>query len=167
MGSSLDCFVAIRIPSEITDPAIQASITQIEQMETQLEDLFVVSKVSILRSPKDELNIQGSKWFDTAPIPLPSGPEGPPQNIEIFVYVPEERKCVRCWKYKVPETRVEEPSADTLEEPVCQRCLGVLEGQRDTDPDVFQDRPNIANAAAECRQLVDSDLYRWNWDLAR
>ena len=60
-----------------------------------------------------------------------------------------------------------------LEEPVCRRCLGVLEGLRTAQPDtygnLFDGRPGIARAAAGCQESgvlggEDAKLLEWNWD---
>ena len=172
MGSSLDCYVAIKLPSEHSNPDMAALVFELQAIEPELESLFVTSRAWIISSSQDIDRIKAAKWIKQASITPSSNPENTQESIDIFVYAPEHTKCVRCWKYTVEQDSVPDIKTDTqdttptsLEEPVCQRCLGVLEGQRDEDPEIFDGRPNIAKAAAVCRTLKDSDMYRWNWDL--
>ena len=144
--------------------------------------------------------IQASEWTKQTTILIPSTASTENSPIEINISAPKQLKCIRCWKYTVPKEIFASASqlasdsnsssdSDTsvpasplakldvnttqLEEPVCRRCLGVLEGLRTAEPDVhgdlFNGRPGIAQAAAACRDgggldREDIKLWDWNWD---
>lgn len=173
MGSSLDCYVAIKLPLKHADPDMKALVSRIRVLEAELDNIFVTSKVSIISSPKDMEQIKSAKWVKHVKVaPLSGSGEDQGEGLDIFVYAPEHGKCIRCWKYTVEQASNQDLKANRsdnmttdLEEPVCQRCLGVLEGQRNEIPGLFDRRPNISDAAAACRKLRDGDMYKWNWDL--
>ena len=56
------------------------------------------------------------------------------------------------------------PELPQPEEPLCQRCLGVLEGLLHERPEIFEGRPGIEAAARRCREVEDSGLRR-RWEL--
>jgi isoleucyl-tRNA synthetase len=103
MGSSLDSDVLLVLNNDST-------IAQLRPLVSQLAEILVVSNLH-LQSEAGARNIAG--WSYDAPI----------QNAEgkvigtAHVYQPQNRKCVRCWRYLVVK-----PDAE-----LCQRCESVVE----------------------------------------
>jgi len=103
MGSSLDSDVLLVLNNDST-------IAQLRPLVSQLAEILVVSNLH-LQSEAGARNIAG--WSYDAPI----------QNAEgkvigtAHVYQPQDRKCVRCWRYLVVK-----PDAE-----LCQRCESVVE----------------------------------------
>lgn len=106
MGSSLQSFVHLSFQASAEDVLV------FEQFGRELEDLFVVSSVTIsYQGEAIPEEIQSAEWNHTAEFVLPSGKTG-----TAFVYTPQSPKCARCWRYAVP------PSADSSEDSLCGRC---------------------------------------------
>ena len=143
---------------------------------------------------------EAPKWTKQASVLPANSISNEPPSIEITISAPTQLKCIRCWKYNVPSETVAstlplasdsnlhsdsdapvptsplaklDVNTAQLEEPICRRCLGVLEGLRIAEPDkhgdLFNGQPGIAQAAAACRESAglngeDAKLWQWNWD---
>ncbi|MCJ1312757.1 isoleucine-tRNA ligase [Agyrium rufum] len=142
MGSSLQSYVHLEIDTMGGESA-GATEGLLAKYATDLDNLFVVSKVSFGASQELPQDLQESKWHHTHDLDITI--EGVKQRITIHVYEPSEEKCSRCWKYIVPQET-------DLEEPVCNRCLQVLGGIIDEKPALFEDRPKIQEASAACKE---------------
>ena len=179
MGSSLQCCVSISFPSASSNEQIpfpHSFRLAIERNLPSLEDYLVVSKVSILAPSHDIAETTASEnWARSADVTVNG------ETATVHIREPEEAKCGRCWKYNVstetapkPEPsssvlagqkpNVSQPELQELEEPLCERCLGVLEGMRSSKLDIFEDRPKIDAAARKCRKVTNEKLMR-HWDL--
>ena len=169
MGSSLQCFVAIGLPNGNTEDAFN---TAIQRRVRDLEDLFVVSHVHIYSAsataPNSDPNIppslKSAEWSYWAPCkPLADQQQlqdkrekaQNPQEVVVRVYAPAADKCVRCWKYTVPRD-------SELEEKMCNRCLGVIEGL--SDEGLLEGKPMMEKEAKRCQGEVDNEKLREHWD---
>ena len=86
----------------------------------------------------------------------------------VYVYAPSDDKCVRCWKYNVPPSALASAPAPAtatatatagagIEEKVCERCLGVVEGlgldeKGETGEGFWESRPRLREEARRCRE---------------
>ena len=153
MGSSLESCVFLEIQGnsrESHESALTAKSVLARYIH-ELDDLFVVSKVEMSEGLVPP-HVLTAKWTYTSSFSLYD------QTIVAHIYAAQQEKCVRCWKYTVP-------TESDLEEALCQRCVGVLEGMRKDMPDVFQDRPHLDAAAMACRQNSHGNLYQSHWHL--
>ena len=180
MGSSLQCSVTITVldlPHKDQDRSTHAFKAALQRNLPALEYYFVASKVEILDPSHDETTPnKPDKWTRSADVTVNG------ETATVCVREPEEAKCARCWKYNVPVgestsnldlqsggaqdgNKIDdlETAEQGLEEPLCERCLGVLEGMRSERPDIFEDRPGIDAAAKRCRDVGDEKLRR-HWD---
>ena len=153
IGSSLESCVYLGIEDDAQEP-VNHTLTAKSLLEPYiqgLEDLFVVSKVEIGEGPAPS-DISTANWVYSSSFAMLG------QKIVTHVYAPQDDKCVRCWKYTVP-------LGSDLEEILCLRCVGVLEGMREEIPNVFQDCPHLDAAALACRHGFQRDMYQRHWDL--
>lgn len=149
MGSSLQSYVMLQTKDETNDERSERSNIILSKHLTDLENLFVVSKIEICMGPVPE-HVSSAEWLYTAS----SVVDG--QTVVAHVYAPQDNKCVRCWRYAVPK------SSD-LEEALCRRCVGVLEGMKEEKPGVFEGRPRLAGSASRCRHGHEQDLLKDHW----
>ncbi|KAI4147221.1 MAG: hypothetical protein LQ340_005653 [Diploschistes diacapsis] len=178
LGSSLQCFVAIRLPDAPTAPgAIDPFREVLLRRVRDLEDILVVSRVELYtHTPTD------SKPDTTAPAPcaasniLPNpplaledapwkysaahsytSPDGQLRRTAIDVYAPAADKCMRCWKYNVPTDA-------NLEESMCTRCLGVVEGAYNWE--IWEGKLRMRAVAKKCRrgEVEGWEEMREHWD---
>ena len=147
MGSSLQSFVAIQLPTN-GDSLFRIAL---ERRATDLADLFVVSGVNLWKDSQPP-SLSNAAWCYSAPCEVQG------HSVTVQVYEPEHDKCVRCWKYHVPR---ENP----LESALCRRCVGVLEGIRQDHPDIFRDKPNLDATTKRCRSSSDAEMAR-HWDFS-
>jgi isoleucyl-tRNA synthetase len=122
MGSSLQSFVHLELPDEYVEN------TRMSQYEEELQDLFVVSSVTVSRNGEPvPFEVSGAEW---------SYSQSSRERC-VHVYAPRDAKCARCWRYVVPET-------STNEGLICRRCENaVCELDASVDKRVSQ----AANAA--------------------
>ena len=149
MGSSLESFVFLEARGTSMESA-EAVKEIFTRYVGELEDFFVVSKVDVGLGPVPSF-VSSAEWRHTADFKVED------QGAVAHVYAPQQDKCVRCWKYTVPKK-------SNLEEALCMRCAGVLEGMRDKKPELFHDRPHISAAASACRDGSHGELLRDHWD---
>ncbi|MCJ1375413.1 isoleucine-tRNA ligase [Loxospora ochrophaea] len=112
MGSSLQSFVTLAVESKADDPT-NAALKLFEHYQSELESLFVVSRVDVCL-PSQRLNLPEVDWSYSSEFEV-SG-----QRVEAQVYTPREEKCVRCWRYAAQKETL-------LGEALCQRCTDVLQ----------------------------------------
>ena len=176
MGSSLQCYVAIRLPRPSARSANNAFAAALLHRASDLEDLLVVSRVEIYFSSISDsssldrntpTSLQSAAWSYSATCGPSAGPqlkqtpqcereEGATesQKVLVHVYAPQADKCMRCWKYAVP--------VDTeLEEKLCERCIGVLEGLKGEN--LWEGKPNMSDLAKRCQEEGNKDM-REHWD---
>ena len=149
LGSSLQSFVLLQIEGETNDKRSERSKITFNKHLADLENLFVVSKVETCVGAVPE-HVLRAEWLYTASS-LVDG-----QTVVAHVYAPQDDKCVRCWRYAVPKD-------SDLEEALCRRCVGVLEGLREEKPEVFERRPRLAASASGCRHGHEQDLLKDHW----
>ncbi|KAL9123127.1 MAG: hypothetical protein Q9187_000316 [Circinaria calcarea] len=149
MGSSLQSFVLLQINVEAKEETSERNKMIFQRHVADLENLFVVSKVETCVGPVPE-HVLSAEWLYTASFVVDG------QTVVAHVYAPEQDKCVRCWRYAVPKD-------SDLEEALCRRCVGVLEGMREDKPEVFEGRPRFALAASACRRGHEEDLLKDHW----
>ncbi|OJD21740.1 isoleucine-tRNA ligase [Blastomyces percursus] len=116
MGSSLQSFIHISVPCSATQAPI------FEQFGDELQDLFVVSSVTVgYNNAAPHPEIESAEWKYNSDFEFP----GSSQRGRVWIYTPQAIKCERCWRYQVPL----EPKQD---DPLCQRCadtVGKLPGE--------------------------------------
>ncbi|MCJ1330199.1 isoleucine-tRNA ligase [Thelotrema lepadinum] len=172
MGSSLQCFVAIGLPSGNAGDAFSAAI---QRRARDLDDLFVVSHVDIYSTsatasdsdPNLPATLKSAAWSYSASCrPLVGQQQQQAQEKEgektqssqeplVHVYTPAADKCIRCWKYTIP-------LESKLEEKMCDRCLGVIEGLGDEG--LWEGKPGMREAAKSCRDRTADDKLREHWE---
>ncbi|PGH28040.1 isoleucine-tRNA ligase [Polytolypa hystricis UAMH7299] len=131
MGSSLQSFVHLSFSCPATE------VPMFEAFGSELQDLFVVSSVSLSyenNSSDIPVEIQSAEWSYNAEFELPNGTKG-----VAWVYTPQENKCERCWRYKVP---IQHEGEDQL----CVRCEDVVrdvvvQGESQAGTGVVSDAP--------------------------
>ena len=149
MGSSLQSFVLLQTKSGPNDERSERSNIIFNKHLSNLENLFVVSKVELCMGPVPE-HVLSAEWLYTTS----SIVDG--QTVVVYVYAPQDNKCVRCWRYAVPKD-------SDLEVALCRRCVGVLEGMREEKPEVFEGRPRLAASASRCKHEHEQDLLKDHW----
>ncbi|KKZ63041.1 isoleucyl-tRNA synthetase [[Emmonsia] crescens] len=110
LGSSLQTFVHISVPCSAAEAPI------FEQFGNELQDLFVVSSVTVgydNAAPPPE--IEAAEWKYNADFEFPAGSKCG----SVWIYTPQAIKCERCWRYAVPL----EPKED---DPLCRRCVDAV-----------------------------------------
>ena len=157
MGSSLQSFVAIRLPEPSSSDSSHTTLRNVLlRRAADLEDLLVVSRVQLYSISASSVTPDGVRHIPSASATTseleasdsalpeylrtaawaysdvcrsPAAPDGKREEKEeqdegalVHVYAPSLKKCVRCWKYNVPQQH------DVLEEDMCSRCLGVVAG---------------------------------------
>ena len=186
MGSSLQCNVVCNVarspPDETGLPRSTPFGDMIEHRFQELEDLFVVSKVTTYNSSElpEDSEIHSAEWSHQSR--CTAGGDNGTEVVDVWVHAPSKLKCARCWKYHVDPSIIEtspeiddkldlerEPQATViaqtspkkserdalkLEEPLCGRCLSVLDEMAHDDPQIFEGRPRIARAAANTKSLT-------------
>lgn len=110
LGSGLACKVAIELHG-YGDAAVQQHIGDWHRTG-ELEDLLVVSEVTVDKDPKQ--TVAGAAWSFERPLQT----RAMVQVGKVTVLPPSYHKCVRCWKY----------TAEEAEKP-CARCRDVLAEQ--------------------------------------
>ncbi|KAI5297433.1 hypothetical protein KEM56_004824, partial [Ascosphaera pollenicola] len=115
MGSSLQSFVHVYLPCKPEEVPI------FQQLEKELCDLFVVSKVSLSYDGAKEVpaEVKQAQWRYNSEFEIWNGKVG-----RVWVYAPAADKCPRCWKYNVS---LEQGNQESEEERLCGRCEGVME----------------------------------------
>jgi isoleucyl-tRNA synthetase len=151
MGSSLGSDVVIRLPKE-------SWIAREIQMHRQaIEDMLVVSSLEIRTEPLEEGAGKGWEYRRSLDLDAAEGKVGKVE-MQVTVKQPEREKCVRCWKYTVSHDY-------ELEDALCSRCVGVLEGLRDDIPALFERKPRLDEATRNCRHFTD-EMMRSHWDFS-
>ncbi|MCJ1258712.1 isoleucine-tRNA ligase [Lignoscripta atroalba] len=149
MGSSLQSFVML-----VVDGAESKAATAVGDLfhryEAELDSLFVVSKVDICAGSVPD-TVSNAEWQYSADFKV-NGVE-----VVAHVYAPQDPKCVRCWRYAVLK-------GPEIEELLCPRCVGVLEGLRGGQPDIFVDHPHLDAAAAKTRHSHHVGELGVHWD---
>ena len=139
VGSSLQFHVAI----EILGPRWEKPGPMFEALTRRLHDLddfLVVSQTELYKAPSRPASMEIAPWKYSKPCMMGD------EEVVIHVYEASLGKCERCWKYTVPKET-------DLEEPLCLRCLGVLEGLREEHAGIFDGKLKIDEAAGRCRDL--------------
>ena len=149
MGSSLQSFVLLQINGEAKDETLERTQMRFQRHVADLETLFVVSKVETCVGSVPQ-HVLSAEWLYPAKFVVDG------QTVVAHVYAPQHDKCIRCWRYAVPKD-------SDLEEVLCRRCVGVLEGMREDKPEVFEGRPRLAFAASGCRHGHEEDLLKDHW----
>ncbi|KAJ9237792.1 hypothetical protein DTO166G5_3355 [Paecilomyces variotii] len=109
MGSSLQSFIHISLPDKCVDGSV------FQRYLPELPDLFVVSSVGLSgQGEQVPTVIEQAEWHYCERFQLPDGRQG-----TVHVFAPQDSKCVRCWRYAVPET-------STSEDMLCHRCEDVV-----------------------------------------
>ncbi|MCJ1482970.1 isoleucine-tRNA ligase [Schaereria dolodes] len=109
MGSSLQSFVLLEIDQVDLHSARNTKDLFIRYRD-ELDSLFVVSEVDVQIGP---ISRAQSEWRYSAEFKVNG------HTVLAHVYAPQDDRCVRCWKYAVPQ-------GSSLE--ICTRCVGVLQG---------------------------------------
>jgi isoleucyl-tRNA synthetase len=105
VATSLQSFVHVAVPEDVT---------VFKDFESELQDLFVVSSMTLGSSGESEpAEIQTAEWKYDADFELPDGRKG-----KVWIYAPQLGKCPRCWRYSAP--------LQEQESPLCQRCEDVV-----------------------------------------
>ena len=153
MGSSLESNVYLQFPenTQESENSERTAKSRLEPYIQGLEDLFVVSKVETGEGSLPD-HVSAAKWTYSSCFAFFG------QNVVAHIYNSHQGKCVRCWKYTVP-------TDSNLEESLCHRCVGVLEGMREEIPDVFQGRPHLDAAAFACRYGSQGNKYQRHWHI--
>ncbi|KZZ87615.1 isoleucyl-tRNA synthetase [Ascosphaera apis ARSEF 7405] len=118
MGSSLQSFVHVYLPCKPEEVPI------FQQLDKELCDLFVVSKVSLTYGDTKDLpeEIEQAQWKYKSEFETLDGKLG-----KVWVYAPAADKCPRCWKYNVSSREQLGRAVEEGEERLCQRCDSVME----------------------------------------
>ena len=127
MGSSLQSDVIFQFEGSSKEGESSA-LDVLARYHDGLETLLVVSKVDICAGPLPA-HISTAEWAYKADFDV----EG--CRVTAHVYSPRKAKCVRCWKYTAPVKAREE-------EALCNRCEVVVEGLRQTKPELFEIPPD-------------------------
>lgn len=105
LGSSLQCSVVLDIPGE-------ALVKTLEQLQGELDALFVVSSVAI-NTPVTET----TEWKYELEFSVPAVDGGSGSvSCKVWVLPPVAHKCPRCWRYVAPK-----------EDELCGRCEDVVQ----------------------------------------
>jgi len=89
----------------------------------QLESLFGVSSMRCVGDINNVPELRQSDWSHTGTLEM-FGDE-----VSVHLYQPQLAKCARCWRYAAP--------VGSVDEALCGRCEGVVQGITKEDPEVF------------------------------
>ena len=115
MGDSLQSYISLEIVS--MSLGHDATLDLLRRYERDLETIFVVSHVSIVKVGKP-FQIEKDRWA------YHTDCEVQEQVVRVHVHEPELAKCNRCWRYQAP---LDIPK----EEALCQRCVHVVDNLKD------------------------------------
>ena len=152
MGSSLESYVFFEVQCTAGEKSREAASELFGKHLAEMEDFFVVSSVNYGLGDIPSF-VRDAKWRYTSSFMVDQ------EEVIVHVYAPAEDKCVRCWKYTVPRE-------SKLEEALCLRCVGVLEGMREEKAEVFKERPQLSAAASACRSESHAEKLRDHWDFS-
>lgn len=131
MGSSLQSFVLLEVSQN--GQAVRDLFLRRGQA---LNDLLIVSDTKLWTpSASVQSPLLNASWSYSAPCNLLD------DAIVVHVYAPEAEKCFRCWRYAVS-------MGLNIEEPLCERCVKVLEDMRDHQHKCYDERPQLKTIAA-------------------
>jgi isoleucyl-tRNA synthetase len=133
MGSSLQSDVMFQC-EESTDERESSALNLLTRYRGDLEKLFVVSNLDLCTSPIPAY-VNLAEWAYKADFDIDGS------KVVAHVYSPQKAKCVRCWKYTAPVEAKEQ-------EALCRRCENVVEGLRQSKPELFEASLDAQMAAA-------------------
>ncbi|KAL8987529.1 MAG: hypothetical protein Q9177_003268 [Variospora cf. flavescens] len=123
MGSSLECHVMLQF--EKVGPGIRNASQCFQRYLPDLATIFVVSQVDMYVGAMPSC-IWTTEWIYSEAF------EADGIGAVAHICKPSQAKCVRCWRFLAPvEARPEEA--------VCERCEGVLDWLRQSDPGLFRE----------------------------
>ena len=123
MGDSLQSFVALKTSS------IKSRDLFNRYDLHQLRNLFGVSGLQIFADSSHFQEVDQATWS------YEGGFEIDGDKVLVYVYEPQQTKCVRCWRYVVPNENTQEKASG---EAVCGRCNEVVEEMRKSKPGLFE-----------------------------
>ncbi|UIZ25975.1 hypothetical protein KXD40_006537 [Peronospora effusa] len=109
VGSQLECNVYV-VASE-SDPQVAALLSPLVSTSSELEDVFMCSRVELVDS---EAEIESAEQFKTK-CRLAMRPSDAPIDVKLVLTPAKGHKCPRCWKYTF--------EVDAAETQLCLRCV--------------------------------------------
>ena len=119
IGSSLQSDVAI-VPREMIGSSKIRKL--LLKYADDLDDIFCASAVQVMSpafKPSDDVEWHYVQKVETAG-----------EKVLVYVFAPQQQKCVRCWRYKAPLV---------AEEALCERCVDVLQNLKKDKPELFEE----------------------------
>jgi len=113
MGSSLQCFVVLAV-EEGQSKSGNFALEIFQRFGTELESFFVVSGVAVCSGSPPTV-VTEAEWCYDAEFEVTG------QKVKAFVYTPQKKKCIRCWRYDGAYD-VDEKDEDKM---LCKRCESV------------------------------------------
>lgn len=117
MGPALQSYIAI-VPRDMTGSSKIRKLML--EYADDLDDIFCASAVQLMSpafTPSSEV-----EWHYVQEI------ETVDEKVLVYVFAPQQQKCVRCWRYKAPLN---------VEEALCERCVDVLQNLKKDRPELF------------------------------
>lgn len=116
MGAPLQSNIVLSVPSSANGDTSEA-YRLFQQYESELEDLFIASKVTLVQGAVDNKNwptSTASAWTFLRDFDAIGG-----KKATAYIVPPAQSKCARCWRYKVP--------LKELDLGLCERCISVVQ----------------------------------------
>ncbi|KAI4119725.1 MAG: hypothetical protein LQ345_000397 [Seirophora villosa] len=122
MGSSLDCYVMLQFEEGV--PGMRHASECFRQYHSDLATVFVVSRVDVYVGSVPS-HVWTAEWMYSEEFMVDG------TTAIAHVSKPSQAKCGRCWRFLAPV-------GARREEAVCERCEGVLERLRQSEPGLFE-----------------------------